>query len=744
MLRQLKGLRLLASVLAVAMATTDADGQQADAEGGRPRVDRIVFEGRDALDEAELRASIVTRETRCIGFVVRPLCWLTDWALLHDVHHLDREELRADELRLRIRYFQRGFRRARVASEVQRRGSGVEVRFRIEEGPATSISALEVRQLTDALSGGQIARAGLPREGRPLDLLRIEHALRELHARLGDRGYLDGVVRDSIALATDTLSARVSIIIDPGRRSTLDTLDIEGNEDVDDRTIGDALRLREGRVLRTRDLVGAQRSLYESNLFHEARVRVPEQPDSAKRVHIAVREAPPRAARVGGGFNTIEFGQIEGRFTHYNFFGRNRRIELRGAVGNLLASSLNSRSIFRDVLPPDAAPGEVEPFLKPTWQVSTEFRQPAFRSAANVLGISAFAHRRTIPGIAIDESLGAELSLTRRFDFRTPATLAYRFEMTAVDAGDLYFCVNYGICEPGTIETLQTRHNLAPLSASFFHDRANDPIAATQGTRLRLDVEHASDVTLSDFGYHRVSGEAMHYRPLDVLRRRVLAGRVRAGWVHPLTGLGAIANGGVAEEIRILHPRKRFYAGGARSVRGYRENQLGPRILTVSPEVLTGENGGCTDAELADGTCDPANVPVEDLLPRPVGGTSVLEASVEYRFPLRGSLQGAVFVDGGVVGEGLRGLFTDGIRAVTPGFGARMASPVGPIRLDLGIRPRLVEQLQVVTELVDENGERRLVRLDTPRRYDPLDDSGGFLRQVLSRLVLHLSIGEAF
>ena len=55
-------------------------------------------------------------------------------------------------------------------------------------------------------------------------------------------------------------------------------------------------------------------------------------------------------------------------------------------------------------------------------------------------------------------------------------------------------------------------------------------------------------------------------------RSSVLAAHLRLGFVRPFSGLTGEA---------VLHPRKRFYAGGSQSVRGYGENQLGPRILTL-------------------------------------------------------------------------------------------------------------------------------------------------------------------
>jgi hypothetical protein len=90
-------------------------------------------------------------------------------------------------------------------------------------------------------------------------------------------------------------------------------------------------------------------------------------------------------------------------------------------------------------------------------------------------------------------------------------------------------------------------------------------------------------------------------------------------------------------------------------------------------------------------------------------------------------------------------LLTEGVWAITPGFGVRYETPVGPLRVDLGFRPARTEVLPVITEFIDEDGIRRLVRLETPYEYDPIEAAGGegFLQQVLARLRLHLSIGEA-
>ncbi len=733
---------LQAAVLCLTLLPATALSQQQEAE--RPRVERLTFRGVDAVDERELRRSIATGETRCRSILLRPFCWVTDWELFVQRAYLDRDEVARDELRLEVRYFQRGYRHAVVRGEVRPRDDGVEVVFEVEEGAPTVVASREVHQSREVLSGRQIRWAGLPAEGGPLDLIRLDSALVQLQEEIENAGYLDASISDSIRFHDGNGAASLAVLVEPGPRSVLASFDIQGNRRVSDGVIVTGTVLRPGRVIRRSDLTSARRSLYESNLFHEVDVTVPPQPDSAKRVAIAVREAPPRLGRAGGGFNTVEFVQLEGRFAHHNWGGGGRRLDARATVGNLLARQLNDRGIFSDVIPEFSDFEDESPFFRPTWQVSVELQQPGFRAAENTIGTGVFATRRLVPGVAVDQSYGADVTLTRLLRDRSPTSLAYRAEVTRIEAGELYFCVNYGLCDLPTVDAVRRPRRLSPASASLSMDHSDDPLDPVRGWRARLDLEHASDLTWSQFHFHRASGAWAQYFPFN-RGRNVLALRVRGGWVRPLGG-SAEAVGLEDIEGEILHPRKRFYAGGATSVRGYGENQLGPRILTVSPDALMAEDveGACTADEIADGSCDPNFAPVDAFEPRALGGTSVIQANVEYRFHVWRALQGAVFVDGAHVGGREAARVGTGSWAVTPGLGARYTTPVGPVRVDLGFNPSQVEELEVVTERLDEDGVLQLVRLDTPRRYDPLEDVDGFFGQLLGRLRLHISIGQAF
>jgi outer membrane protein assembly factor BamA len=228
---------------------------------------------------------------------------------------------------------------------------------------------------------------------------------------------------------------------------------------------------------------------------------------------------------------------------------------------------------------------------------------------------------------------------------------------------------------------------------------------------------------------------------------------------------------GVAGGDPVLHPSKRMYAGGSQSVRGFGENELGPRVLTVDPDLIRGRHKDSTgtfvfscgggSAVVSEGVLRSCfqqrrdSISDRDFIERPLGGTTLALGSVELRVPIWGPIIGAAFVDGAILGERSLSQIGKGTGAITPGVGVRYLSPVGPVRVDIGFRPKLTDTLPVFTQLnVDNVGTRRLIDLtanqgctgnnNTGCRQFPLKESASALRRALDRLTLHLSIGEAF
>ena len=76
-------------------------------------------------------------------------------------------------------------------------------------------------------------------------------------------------------------------------------------------------------------------------------------------------------------------------------------------------------------------------------------------------------------------------------------------------------------------------------------------------------------MTGSDFGYSRLAGEFIDYHAFAP--GVILAARLKPGFAWALTG----------EETLGVHPQKRFFAGGANSVRGLAQYRLGPKLLVA-------------------------------------------------------------------------------------------------------------------------------------------------------------------
>jgi outer membrane protein insertion porin family len=108
----------------------------------------------------------------------------------------------------------------------------------------------------------------------------------------------------------------------------------------------------------------------------------------------------------------------------------------------------------------------------------------------------------------------------------------------------------------------------------------------------------------------------------------------------------------------VLIPSERFYAGGASSVRGYLEDSLG----------------------------------VQSVLGGADGGSALLVLNGELRFPIYRWLRGVGFVDAGNVYPTVHDISLGALQ-VGVGGGARLDTPIGLIRFDLGIpaNPRSID-----------------------------------------------------
>ncbi len=707
----------------------------------------LSFPGAVDVTPTDLRRIVFTRSSPCrLPFLI-PICKLTPNQLFTDRRRTTPAALGEDITKLRVYLWQRGFREAQVDTVLTPAARGTNVAFRITQGPATRIGTLEVTQRAPVLSTSELAGAIALREGDPLSLVALDSTLSRLHAAVWNKGYGDVRIDTSVPRPDASHIVPIRITIDPRYVTRVGSIDFTGNDYLSSTTLRRGVVLAPGALYTHDAVLESQKRLFQSPAIARAALLTPAAGDSIKSLTMAVSEMPPRHAELTVGLNTIEYGQAAADL-RLNSLGAGRWLRLHAAAGNLLADQLEGNAVFQRAAPDDAGI-DTDDFLRPTYQASVTLTQPWLAGPRTSAALSAFAGRRSVVGVVIDEDVGATLGIVRELSTRLPLGLNYRMERTQVRAGEVYFCAGYGICDASTIAALQRPQRLAPIGVSASIDRSDDLEAPSAGYTAVVDAEHASSATGSSFAHNRIAADASLYHAfggaqtgvLDVPTPKVLALHARAGLVRPLASDRA-ALGVTGDGEGILHPRARFYAGGMQSVRGFAENELGPRVLQVRRASLLAV--GCTDASIASGQCDPRAVPGSELFERPVGGSSLIEGSVELRLPVLKQLGAVVFVDGAYVGTG--GLVTPahGKGAVTPGAGFRYRSPLGVLRLDVGLRPVGAESLPVVVAVRDAAGMDHVVRLASEARFSPIDPSTGTLHSIARRLVVHFAMGQAF
>jgi len=719
----------------------------------RPEVVSLAFEGNQTFADRVLASAIVTRPTACSSTVVAPFCWIgREFAI--DRAFLSPREFSLDYARIHFFYRQQGFREVQVDTVVHRGDDlTVEIEFHIVEGEPRRVTSLEIV----GLDGLEEVGRNLPiQEGDRLNVLMLDAARDTIQQRLRNRGYAHVDVLRSFFLPSGSLDAQVEFDVYTGPTSRFGSIEVIGNERVDETVIRRMLPFQEGSVYSQELLFEAQRNLYNLEIFRHAAV-VPDlshQPDSIVPLQVQVNEGDERRVRAGGGWDTADCFSAESRWASRNFMGGARRLVLRGRVSNLLTQSLEE-SVCSGA--GTGVYGELD------WLVSTDFTQPWIFSPRNNLSASIYAERQSLQDVFVRQAIGVNLSLSRSLGRASPLTLYYRPQLGRLDAAEIFFCTSFLVCDPLDIDVLQSSNVLAPVGISFSRDRANRAFSPTGGYTAYIELEHAGRTTGSDFEYERALAEGTVYLGVSD-DRFVLAGRVRGGWLQAgeFRGLMDEATGSAT---RIAHPQRRFYAGGANSVRGFSQNQLGPKVLSVQVEALVFPVGGreeavCTPEEVADLTCDATSLGDGRFFARPTGGSRLMEGNVELRFPIWGSLLGgAAFVDFGRVWNGSNQIALSDL-TVTPGFGLRYTTPIGPVRFDVAYRGEQTSRLPVITSQLrpfDPESDNPDARIRSPDGdvldWIRLEDLATLGTPVLfgseadrwwNRVQLQFSIGQAF
>jgi outer membrane protein insertion porin family len=709
---------LAALVVLGAAGPATAAAQEVGCDPGDLEVRSLGFNGNRAFSDAELANAVVVTPSNRFQRV---------WGLrgLFGARRcIARNEVILDRARLIIYYRKRGY--AEVAVDTALRDAGkdrVDVAFNIREGRPTIITALTVVGLTGVADSARIVRNLSVRVGGAFDQYAIEVARDSIRRRLTNAGYPyadvlvnsdvqrgaplvtaagdaagaareegtpspagagDGAAEGASGADSAQRTAQVEFNVIAGVPAQLGrvTLQVEPRQgtkqQIPDRVVRDIMGLHSGRLYRQDDLERATRNLYRTEAYQHVKIEFSADSarpnaDSTVDVRVHLIEQYMRSARLDAGYGTLDCFRTQGELVDRNFLHSARRLQLTGRLSKL---GIGEPLAFdgADAL---CKPATRDPFSdKLNYYGGATIRQPTLFGLRTVPDVTLYselrseykAYRRITP-------LGGVASLTRERFLRTPITYAYEISYGRTEASPALFCAVLNRCDPADRASFERTRRLGVISLSLTRDRTDNPLNPTRGSLAHLTYRLASRWVLSDtaFQFNKIVGDLSRY--WRVGRGSVLAARLQVGTV--LGGLD-----------RTLPPQERLFAGGPNTVRGFRQNELGPSVYLVDyADTLVRFDSVTSVGDSAFTiSVSPDTRPSRTV---PTGGNSVVVGNLELRVPsplFPELAQLTFFTD---VGEAWnrsatqRTLRYDELK-VTPGLGLRVFSPVGAIRVDFG------------------------------------------------------------
>ncbi|MEE4314779.1 MAG: autotransporter assembly complex family protein [Desulfofustis sp.] len=479
-----------------------------------------------------------------------------------------------------------GYYKVTVDGRLERDDTKWQAVYRVALGDPVVVTDVSVTVIGEAAQLPELAdaQARFPlRSGAVLDHQRYEKGKKELLRRTRSLGLLAATYTTSeIRVDRADNEAEIELVLDTGRRFVF------GEVETDQRVISGELLARfipfqPGEPFRRSLLQDLQRDLYRTDWFDTAVVAA----DTADLEHHAV----PVNIRLTEQehYNRYSFGvgySTDIR-SHIRFEWLNRLLNKQGhrAFASFLVGEQKSLSLINYSIP---------------------VADPRFSTVT----ASGLWNRELW-----EDTVTSKVSAGLAYDYLTPE---YLFGVSVEVLNEDY-----------RIGSTRGSTSLLMPGVKGSLALADDVVNTENGLRVTVDISGASQDLLSEASFLKLRGDGkLILSPID-------------GW--RVIGRGSIG-GILVEDIDDVPPSLRFYAGGEKSVRGYRYRSLGP----------ADESG---------------NV---------IGGRLLLTGSIEIERRLSRYWRAAAFYDVGNAMDDFEVDLVDGV-----GIGIGVALPFGQARLDL-------------------------------------------------------------
>ena len=556
------------------------------------------------------------------------------------------------------------------------------VKFAIQEGKQTRVASLDIEGV-HAFKTGDLLNVIGSTPGQPYSDITVATDRDNILALYFNEGYPDAAFTATAQPVPDaavpkSAKARDAAAVDfvkvvyqihEGAQVRVRHVFLAGYKHTRPGVIRREVKVQPGEPLRQGDVVESQRRLYNLGIFNRVTIE-PQNPngtDPEKNVVALVEEAKRYTLAYGGGF------EVQRLASTTNPTGG----EVQAAPRGILEITKNNLTGRADSLSLKLRGSTIEDRALLGYSVPNTFGDPHLSLQASV-----YTERTQDINTFKENRYEGSLQLTDQATRLT--TLLYRYSFRKVVVSNL----NAHIA-PDEVPLFEQPTLVSQFGMTWVRDSRDNPADATKGALNSADLSDADTKFGSSASFLRFFFQNSTYYPIK--RRFAFARSLRFGVLLPYRDTISLAfpPPDTQPPPTVIPLPERFFAGGGTSLRGFALNQAGPRDTTTG---------------------------------FPVGGQALLVLNQEFRFPLRlpflgTQLGGALFYDGGNVYSRVsrisfraslpRPTFTlipDPNNPTGPqvtsctahcdnelnyfshtiGFGIRYATPVGPIRVDLG------------------------------------------------------------
>jgi outer membrane protein insertion porin family len=559
--------------------------------------------------------------------------------------------VRASVKNLTALYQSEGFSSAQVTPTVTRNNGNVTATFHVTEGPRDIVNSLKI-QGDDTFPESKFAPKGLKLgPGKPYSQKLVAADRASIVAQYLQAGYLTSSFRETAKVASKSDPHRIDVVYHIYEGPQVHTHDVItlGRVRTQQRLINeDVAGIVSEKPLTETELLTSESKLYNhTGVFDWAEVDPMRQitTQTTENVLVKVHEAKRNTMTYGFGFELINRG-----------------------------GSVPSGTVALPNLPPIGLPSNFttsqETYYGP--RGTFQYTRNNVRGKGESLSATAFAGRldQRIAGYYIDpnfrwSSWGATTSIQAEHDEENPI-FSSQVETGSVQLQkfldkpkhDIFF-MRYSISQtdltriliPALVPPSDQHVRLSTIAANFTRDTRDNALDAHKGVLQSIELDLNATKLGSSVNFVQMTTQAAYYK--TIFDKIVWANSIRIGLAQPFSSSSVPLS-------------QEFFTGGGNTLRGFPLDGAGPQR-----QVQVCSSGSSTD-------CSYIQVPA--------GGNEQLILNTEFRIPLpiKQGLGLAVFYDGGnvfpTVGfHDFTSLYTNSV-----GLGLRYATPVGPIRVDLG------------------------------------------------------------